>query len=136
MMGCGGILRNQLGDGWFGFSSFEGVGEPFQDELLGLIRGLELVWKVGIRRLLCEVDNRDLYNCVQQIGPTNLHSYAELLAIMRGSINQQWEVAFRHVPQDKIKVADALAKMGLRDRVYLQVWNSPPASIGTLVGDS
>lgn len=70
------------------FSSFERVGKVFLVELLRVIRGLSLAWKLGVRKLICETYSLDVFNCLNRAGSLSLHSCLQYLAEVRCLIHQ------------------------------------------------
>lgn len=54
MVGCGGVLRDDQGRWVSGFDMNIGYCSAFRAELWGILKGVELAWNNGIRRLVVE----------------------------------------------------------------------------------
>lgn len=73
--GCGGLLRDHHGAWIIDISSFEGIGDVYLAELLAIIHGFSLTWRVGAK-VVCEMDCSDMVNCFTSQVSLNLHSCA------------------------------------------------------------
>lgn len=125
-IGCGGVIRDHSGKWLWGFSSYEGHGDAYMAELLGVVRGLQQAWQRGFRRMICETDCLSVIESLNSNRTLNLHSCGALLTEVKCLIMEDWEVVFQHVTRDKNVVADSLAKLGVEKRWSLTCWSSPP----------
>ncbi|XP_057418112.1 uncharacterized protein LOC130712290 [Lotus japonicus] len=95
-------------------------------ELLGVLRGLQLAWHHGYRKVVCESDSLSVVQTLSTGKSVNLHSCAVLLTEIHCMLLEDWEVIFKHVLRDKNNEADTLEKLGLEKKWRLTTWNSPP----------
>lgn len=124
------VLSEMRGGRWLqGFSSFEGQGDVHMAELLGIVRGLQLAWQKGYGRVICESDCLNAVQSIVSQKTVNLHSCATLLTEIRCLLQDEWEEVVQHVPREKFKVANVLAKLGLSVQWTLTTWDRPPAEI-------
>ncbi|XP_057428954.1 uncharacterized protein LOC130722284 [Lotus japonicus] len=101
-------------------------------ELLAVAQGLRIAWQYGCRRIVCESDCLNVIESLRKNKSVNLHSCAILLTEVRCMLLEDWEVVFQHVLRDNNTVADLLAKLGLKEKWDLTVWDSPPPEVAQL----
>ena len=56
-VGVGGVIRDEMGIWKRGFCTNLGIISNVTAELWGIIRGLELAWEEGIRKIEVEIDS-------------------------------------------------------------------------------
>ncbi|KAK4284155.1 hypothetical protein QN277_001024 [Acacia crassicarpa] len=137
---CGGVLRDSSGVWIAGFSAFLSCYE--QTEEWVLLKGLELAWKMGLRKVIAESDSLNLVNMLldsEGVSALSLVAYMSK-AFMRRPL---WEVKIVHISRLQNRVADKSARdfhlyssfieqypVGVRDLVLQDCMglNSPPIS--------
>nr|KYP56119.1 Putative ribonuclease H protein At1g65750 family [Cajanus cajan] len=67
-MGSGGVVRNSVGEWKLGFAVGLQGGDSFQAELLAVVEGLELCWKEGCKKVICESDCLGVINTAKILG--------------------------------------------------------------------
>lgn len=96
-IGAGGLVRDHNGDFCVGFSSSDGVDDASKAEILAVLHGLDLTWNKGFRKVRCETDSLDVYNCFQLRVCPPLHPHSASLLEGLDLLHQSWDVSFSHV---------------------------------------
>lgn len=94
-------------------SGFLGISECLHAELQAILKGLELAWSCGIRRLVCHTDSLMVFRLLAQpVGYA--HTYATIIEVVlvREKLQMEWEVALQHNLREGNECADFMAKMG------------------------
>ncbi|XP_057427717.1 uncharacterized protein LOC130721007 [Lotus japonicus] len=110
-------LQDHNGNWVQGFTHKMLHGNSFLAEAIALRDGLQLVWNLGVRKLICESDCKTLVNAGQdrpQILPPDL---GLLVTEIKNLTQLQWQVLVSWVPRDANKAADWMAKASTRDEV-------------------
>lgn len=106
-----------------GFYSFEGTRDVYSAELLAVIyaaRWLSVLLFVS----MCEIYCLDVENGLSYNDSLHLHLCAAYLVEAQVLVQKEWDVTFQHVFKEFNRPADALVKMGLRERDEFKTWNS------------
>ncbi|KAK4253488.1 hypothetical protein QN277_010152 [Acacia crassicarpa] len=126
--GCGGVIRDPMGQWVGGFTHFLGTCTAFEAEQWAILKGLSLTWDLGLRRVLLELDCKEL---VDILADASLFAGGSLLfQNIREFMTREWELKISFVPCEHNSLADALAKQGLYASSFLDVC---PVSLRTLI---
>ena len=63
---CGGVVRDAAGQWVAGFSTALGCCEAYEAEEWALLKGLELVWQLGFRKVILESDAKEVIDVLLQ----------------------------------------------------------------------
>ncbi|KAK4257313.1 hypothetical protein QN277_006916 [Acacia crassicarpa] len=105
---CGGVLRDSTGSWVTGFSSYLGICEPQEAEEWALLKGLQLAWNLGLRRVLAETDCKNLYDLL--IRDCEECSLSSMVQQIKEFSQRPWDLRFILISRCQNKVADQLAK--------------------------
>ncbi|EEF39335.1 nucleic acid binding protein, putative [Ricinus communis] len=103
-----GVIHDDIGNWLRGFFMKMSFCIVTATELWGLYQGLELAWKIGIRRIQVEVDNKRV---VKLIYGHRVHASCLILLIasIHHLLSRNWQVNIGHVYCKSSKVANCLA---------------------------
>lgn len=106
--GCGGILRDDVGNWVQGFGYHIGHCSAYMAELWGIFRGLQIAWKLGIKKLIVESDS---YSAIQSITAYIKEEHPRLCLVhrIRDWIKKEWEVVILHTFREGNRSADWIA---------------------------
>ncbi|XP_065859433.1 factor of DNA methylation 4-like [Euphorbia lathyris] len=108
---AGGVLRDASGAWLAGFTHNLGMGSSFSAELWGILSGIKLATRMGIKRLLVESDNLVAINRISDCQALCMSSRNLIKAILR--LRPAFEVlSFSHIYREQNRVADRLAAAG------------------------
>ncbi|KAF7806654.1 ribonuclease H [Senna tora] len=119
--GIGGLIRDSNGAMIAGFSVSIGFSDILYAELFAIKYGLELAWKKGCKKVICESDSRDALQSVEWA--TDVHIYRSMIKKIRELLGREWEVRLVHTLREGNQCADYLAKMGSKSRDSGYVWH-------------
>ncbi|KAF7839972.1 RNA-directed DNA polymerase [Senna tora] len=123
---CGGLIRNVSGKFICGFYCCLDKCSTLQAELWGVLKGLEVAWKIGMRKVQLESDSLGAVNLIKD-PPGNAHTSFSLASKIIGLLNRDWEVRVRHVYRDANLAADLMARnCSSTSREIVVVETSPP----------
>ncbi|KAK4274538.1 hypothetical protein QN277_017742 [Acacia crassicarpa] len=124
--GCGGVLRDCLGNWIVGFSKAIGICHSSVAEEWTILEGLQIARDLGIKKIIVESDAQEV---IKLILDDSCNSGSNIVFQIRLLLAMDWEVDLRVVPRDVNRVADALAKMGISSSafysvcpMYLKLW--------------
>ncbi|CAL1373122.1 unnamed protein product [Linum trigynum] len=109
---AGGALRDSQGTWLGGFCSKMGNGTAIMAELWGILQGLQLAWKKGIRFLILESDSQLALDLIKNRTDA-AHLHATILGLIRRLLAQGWVVQLAHTYREGNRVADWLSKHSL-----------------------
>ncbi|GAU46467.1 hypothetical protein TSUD_402340 [Trifolium subterraneum] len=109
--GCGGIIRNNIGDWIGGFAKHVGSCSAFVAELWGVLEGLNYAWKLGFKKVELEIDSAIVVDAVNS-GETNSAMGIALIRSIRRIIALNWNVKVYHSYRESNLCADAFANLG------------------------
>ncbi|CAI0419974.1 unnamed protein product [Linum tenue] len=80
-------------------------------EIWGALRGLQMAWDSGHRRVELQLDSITAISLLSPGSPTN-HQHANLVIQFRELLGRDWEVVIRHIYREANFLADCLAHKG------------------------
>ncbi|XP_062021310.1 uncharacterized protein LOC133737845 [Rosa rugosa] len=129
---AGGALRNDRGEWMNGFSAKLGIGQVIEAELWGLLKGMEMAWQNGCRRLKIEMDSLVAVKLV--LSPiAHLHPLYSIVANCQELLSRVWNVSLKHVYRECNSVADLLANIGHGYEPGCRFFSSPPIDVVPLL---
>lgn len=129
MMGGGGVIRDNMGRWVSGFAVVLGPGDAFKAEIVALTRGLGHAWNLGYRDIDCFVDCLELQMVLASDEDVQHFWHGEEIQAARAMLAKNWKVTVRHVPRERNQVADAMAKLAVRERCDWKIWSVPPSDV-------
>ncbi|CAI0422377.1 unnamed protein product [Linum tenue] len=93
-------------------------------EIMAAIRGLQMAWKNGHRKVLLQLDSTTAINILTSQDQTE-HRYHNLVFQFQRLLQQNWEVRISHIYRESNKVADFLANKGHSTSIGFHVLASP-----------
>ncbi|XP_050207419.1 uncharacterized protein LOC126656837 [Mercurialis annua] len=124
---AGGLIRDANGS-WLGsFCMTVGNGLVVEAELRGVYHGLLLNWHLGFRRVLLEVDNKNVVDALNKLSSAG--SNFNIIAAICALLAREWEVRVTHVYREANFAADHLASLNASDDFCVVYHNSPPGSL-------
>ncbi|XP_055960979.1 uncharacterized protein LOC126672148 [Mercurialis annua] len=106
---AGGLARNESG-GWIGsFSMCIGKDSVLGAEFRGVYFGLLLGWNLGVRKVIMEVDNKQVVDKINSA--SSAAEFSNILAAIRGLLARDWTVIITHVYREANFAADHLASL-------------------------
>ncbi|CAL1384434.1 unnamed protein product [Linum trigynum] len=107
---AGGALRDHHGRWLGGFCSKMSNGTTIMAELWGILQGLQLAWRKGIRFLILESDSQLALDLIKnRTDAAHPHS----TGLIRRLLGQDWVVQLAHTYREGNRVADWLSKHSL-----------------------
>lgn len=82
-----------------------------------MLDGLTAEWERRFRRMECEVDSKFVFDLLhnQGMGSNDFHS---LVWSIRGVLDREWVVVFRHVYRERNRSADYMANVAIGVNLY------------------
>lgn len=127
--GAGGVRRYL---GWTGFSLNLGVADNMTAELWGILKGLELAWDPGQKRIILETDSKAALQLIQGAGNESPHY--NLVSQIRNLTNRSWNCRLQHAWREGNKYADWLAKKSVSEEPGMQIISEPAGELRELLG--
>ncbi|XP_057443830.1 uncharacterized protein LOC130735982 [Lotus japonicus] len=115
-----------------GFASGIGIADSLKAELLAILRGLELCWQLGYRRVELSSDSQTAMGLLAHAHPV-FHHYSSVLGRIKDLLQREWEVHRFHLLREGNAPADYLAKLGATTAMGMEVWTTPPTGISALL---
>jgi ribonuclease HI len=128
--GYGGLLRNNNGEFILGFYGAAATPSILFAELMAVLKGLQLCWENGYRRIVCCSDSLQTVNLIRD-GVSVHHRFANKVFSIRQLIDKDWNVVVEHTLRDGNTCADVLAKMGAQSNVPLVSFHTPPMELAS-----
>nr|KYP35209.1 Putative ribonuclease H protein At1g65750 family [Cajanus cajan] len=127
-MGFGGVVRNSVGEWKLGFAVGLQSGDSFRAELLAVVEGLELCWKEGCKKVICESDCLGVINTAKSWGKgaQPRHKYYDIIKRLTDQCSRAWEVEFVCIPREINCVAHSLTRWGVQHLNSNVSWRSSP----------
>lgn len=130
--GCGGIIRDSSGIWKAGFRmKLDNMG-ILSTEIWGILKGLEMVWAKGFRRVIMESDSRIAVGLICTGCPTN-HPLASLIQRITTMMSKAWEIRWSHCFRDANAAAHRLAKEALMSNGGLEVLEAAPDGLSRVI---
>ncbi|KAF7826059.1 ribonuclease H [Senna tora] len=126
MAGCGGIIRNDQGNWISGFLSFIGSCSVLDAELWGIYRGLVLVKKKGLQRVMVECDSKEAIGLIEKARALRFTNNRMVGKIFELSTNLD-RVVFSYSPREANGCANWLARRSLYYSIGVKELDSPPS---------
>ncbi|KAF7827992.1 LINE-type retrotransposon LIb DNA [Senna tora] len=132
MAGCGGIFRDAQGRWILGFIANIGISSVIGAELWGIYHGLNTAWEKGYKKIIIESDSKMAVQRISSCRKDNVNEHP-ITGQIRELIRKDWEVQLKTIPRSANGCADTLAKASLSQNQGLELLNSPPSCICSLV---
>lgn len=128
LAGCGGLLRDQAGNWMTGFQYRIGCCSPEVAEAWGILQGLRLASRMGVRNLIVECDSKHIIDLLR----SSARGYGNVCNIMercRTKANSFQQIVFLHVYREHNRIADFLAKKALCQPSGFNQLMEPPTDL-------
>lgn len=89
-------------------------GNHFMSEALALRDGLVTAWNHGGRKILCELDCKELVNLIKLPAENAQHAQLALVNDIRQLLRRTWTIEVTWIHREENAVADWLAKRASR----------------------
>ena len=112
--GAGGIIRGHRGELFECFAANCGECSCTRAELMAVLRGLNVAWNGGHRKIVLSVDSEVVVRMLEGDPPTNspyIHIIRKCIALIR---NRDWVVQVEHCYREANRAADWLANYGVQ----------------------
>ncbi|CAL1375573.1 unnamed protein product [Linum trigynum] len=119
----GGIIRDWMGKCMGAFVENLGVCTITRAEIMAAIRGLQMAWKNGYRKVLLQLDSTTAINILTSQDQIE-HRYHNLVLQFQRLLQQNWEVKISHIYREGNKVADFLANKGHSASIGFHIFES------------
>ncbi|CAI0459471.1 unnamed protein product [Linum tenue] len=80
-------------------------------EIWGALKGLEIAWDAGYRRVELQLDSQTAITLLQDTG-SHSHQHASLTLAFQSLLRREWEVRITHIYREANFLADCLAHKG------------------------
>ncbi|XP_061339071.1 uncharacterized protein LOC133285805 [Gastrolobium bilobum] len=97
------------------------------DELWGILKGLELAWGTGARRVEFECDSEIALSTIQE--GSNNHRNSQVVSRIHKWLAEDWDVRWVHTFRENNRCAHWFASRHFEDDNNLIVYHSPPSSL-------
>lgn len=91
-------------------------------ELWGILKGLEIMWERGWRRVMVESDSRMTVAIIKGQKEAS-HTQLPFIMEIHDFLRKEWEIKVAHVCREANSVADRLASKAASSTVGLQTWD-------------
>lgn len=126
--GCGGVIRNHLGQWIAGFSAKLHHVDPITAEAWGIFHGLQFLSRFNFRLIEIETDSDLVFNILQGIaGPPGK------LANCRSMCRSFTEIRFSNIFRAANRIADSLAKLASTMDQDFAHFHDPPDFISVFL---
>lgn len=132
--GYGGILRDDQEVWICGYASGMGTCNVITTETWGILSGLRLAAKRGVRKIIIESDSRKVVQSIRGIDKLGTDDQNLVEACIR-EINKFLMVEVVHVMREQNKAADAIAKLAKTYPPELTIFDDPPPAILCVLRD-
>ncbi|XP_057432766.1 uncharacterized protein LOC130725565 [Lotus japonicus] len=126
-MGWGGVLRDSQGNWMLGFHGYQAGGNALLEEAYALKYSLQLVWDKEYKKVICNVDCRDLLQVLQD--KESIIFFPILDDILK-LLGKRWSMTVSSIGRECNKPANWLAKRG--DSSLFNAWclmKDPPKNL-------
>ncbi|CAI0430385.1 unnamed protein product [Linum tenue] len=107
---AGGVIRDETGRLVRAFSMKLGEASITRVELEGLVKGLQVVWNEGFRRVMVQTDSQTAIKLIKE--SDNRHPHFRLVQEARRLLALNWQVQLLHIYREGNFFADYLASVG------------------------
>ena len=128
---AGGVIRNDVGVWFKGYSRSLGHGSVIVAELWVIYNGLQLTWDNGIRSLEVESDNQAMVFMVNSNREDG--SCFSLVRNIWSMCDRNWSVVIKHVYREANSVADFLASWSSSRDTGMHLHDEPPIGVRNLL---
>ncbi|GAA0172943.1 hypothetical protein LIER_41426 [Lithospermum erythrorhizon] len=132
MAGCGGLIRDHLGNWVIGFARKIHWASSTCAELWALRDGLEMALHGNYSPIHIEMDSQIILNIISK-PPESYNCYNAIVIDCRWLLSRFREEQIRHQFRDGNQVADALANMGCTMPHDFCTFRTPPLGVTTFV---
>ncbi|CAL1413655.1 unnamed protein product [Linum trigynum] len=108
---AGGLIQDWTGRCVDAFVENLGIFTITRAEIKAAIRGLQMAWRKGYRKVHIQLDSTTAVNILSSQNQTD-HRYFNLVQQFKGLVQQNWEVKISHTYRECNKAADFLANKG------------------------
>lgn len=131
--GVGGIVRGRGGRPLSMFAANCGVASCTKAEFLAVLKGLALVWNLGNRRIVLEVDSLVVARALLGEDIPSSTYYHGIRRCKEMVNKQDWEVVVSHCYREANRAADWLANYGVGLIPKLVIMEAAPVSLRTVL---
>ncbi|KAK3228366.1 hypothetical protein Dsin_000247 [Dipteronia sinensis] len=132
---AGGVIRNHKKKWIGGVALNRGNGSIIEAELWGIFEGLQLMLKVGFKKVVVETDSQSSVSVLSNNTPIN-HPLFSIIHACKALMDNSWCCSIGHVYREGNRVVDSLAKLGHSLNLGITIFDDPPSHIlGALEDD-
>lgn len=133
LAGCGGILRNSVGEWIRGFSRKITEPSPTAAEYRAILEGLKFCSDLGLKEFIVESDSKLVIEAI--VSNQLLLSCHHLQREMHTLMQEVGKVTITHVFREANQCADRMAAISLRQSKEDMLWIGPPQTLVSLLHD-
>ena len=122
------MIRDSEGRWVSGFARSIGFTTSITAEFWALRDGLLLAVRMGVQKLVIELDAKVVVELMQSNSPSNAF-YSSLLTDCRLLLGKLQHFRVKHAFREANRVADAMAKLGGAMQEDFVVWDNPPYDV-------
>ncbi|KAK4278961.1 hypothetical protein QN277_016730 [Acacia crassicarpa] len=111
-IGSGGVIRGDHDNFISGFMFRGDGGDSLSAELWGCLHGLKLVWDMGFRNVILEVDSVEAVDLIKNEA-NEAHADWSILAVIKGLLGRDWNTELSLIRRWENSAANFLAKASL-----------------------
>ncbi|KAL4330428.1 hypothetical protein AHAS_Ahas13G0399100 [Arachis hypogaea] len=126
------LLRNNKGRWIAGFSHQTGEATAFTAELWGVVKGLELTWTMGFRKVVVEVD---AVAVVQRLNVGKKLASHLVIRKVNEWKRKDWSIFFVQIYREGNRCSDCLAKKSLSLDDDFVFWDLPSPKLVSILSD-
>ena len=130
--GAGDILRDSQGRWKAYFTVSTRLINNMTADLWGILKGIEMAWNSGERRVILETDSKAALELVQGAGPDSLLS--NLIHQIRNYTRRDQKCSLQHVWREGNKCADWLAKQSVSSDLGMRILTELLQELRELIG--
>lgn len=131
--GCGGVIRDSRGLWLSGYCMSIGCTTAFKAELWGILKGMELAWNFGIRRLMVESDSLSIISFLNHKKKESSSCNNNLIRLILGWKSRSWNISFMLTLREGNSVADFLANRSITRELGFHAVEDPHTDLKDLL---
>lgn len=118
------MIRDETRRWLVGFAPNIGVCSIARAELWGVLDGLAVAWEHGVRKVVCEVDSKFVFDLLHEQGMI-ANDYFNLVWLIRDLLAKEWGVEIRHVYREGNRSTDYMATLAATLSVGVHLYEMP-----------
>ena len=130
--GFRGLLRNDDGAWYSGFSGNIGFSNIMHAKFLAVYHGLRMAWEFGMSELVCYSDSKTAIKLIKK-PVKEWHHYVAILYNIQELLSRDWQVELVHTLREGNVCADYLAKIWASSLETYESFAAPPDGINNLL---